>query len=69
MKINIVFKAIITALIAIAAILAYIIVGPWVMLYAGISLSSNPPTPEITYGEFPFRLEYEINGEQGHLNL
>jgi len=24
----------------------------------------NPQRPEITYGEFPFRLEYEINGER-----
>ena len=24
----------------------------------------NPPLPEITYGEFPFRIEYEINGER-----
>jgi len=23
-----------------------------------------PPEPEITYGEFPFRLEYEIDGER-----
>ena len=23
----------------------------------------DPPRPEITYGEFPFRVEYEINGE------
>jgi hypothetical protein len=26
-------------------------------------LMPNPPLPEITYGEFPFRLEYEINGD------
>jgi len=24
----------------------------------------DPPRPEITYGEFPFRLEYEINGKR-----
>lgn len=24
---------------------------------------SNPPKPEITYGEFPFKLTYELNGE------
>jgi len=26
-------------------------------------LSPNPPRPEITYGEFPFRIEYEVYGE------
>lgn len=25
---------------------------------------NDPPRPEMTYGEFPFRLEYEINGER-----
>ena len=27
------------------------------------SLMPNPPTPEITYGEFPINITYEINGE------
>ena len=27
------------------------------------SFGTNPPKPEITYGEFPFRLTYELNGE------
>ena len=25
--------------------------------------NSNPPTPEVTYGEFPIKVVYEINGE------
>ncbi len=28
-----------------------------------MSLLPNPPKPEITYGEFPFRLTYELNDE------
>jgi len=31
--------------------------------YINVALGPNPPRPTITYGEFPFRLEYEINGE------
>ena len=31
--------------------------------FAGV-VQPNPPLPEITYGEFPFRIEYEINGER-----
>jgi hypothetical protein len=27
------------------------------------SFGSNPPKPEITYGEFPFKLTYELDGE------
>jgi hypothetical protein len=37
---------------------------PWILIFIGIHSGPNPPRPEITYGEFPFRLEYEINGER-----
>jgi hypothetical protein len=37
---------------------------PWLLLFIGIHSKPNPPHPEITYGEFPFRLEYEINGDR-----
>ncbi|WP_052487863.1 hypothetical protein [Gordoniibacillus kamchatkensis] len=47
----------------ILAIIAFI-AGPWIFLYIGIQLEPNPPRPEITHGEFPFRLEYDINGER-----
>ncbi|MFX3673177.1 MAG: hypothetical protein ACE3JQ_01845 [Paenisporosarcina sp.] len=45
------------------AFVAYLAV-PWLLIFIGIHLEPNPPRPEITYGEFPFRLEYEINGER-----
>jgi len=31
--------------------------------FAGV-VQPNPPLPEITYGEFPFRIEYEIMGKR-----
>jgi len=34
------------------------------MMTLGISVLPSPPKPEITYGEFPFRLEYEIDGKR-----
>ncbi len=37
--------------------------GPWLLLYIGLSSGENPPKPEYSYGEFPFYLEYEINGQ------
>lgn len=37
---------------------------PWVFMYLHMQFSPDPPLPEITYGEFPFRLEYEVNGER-----
>ena len=33
------------------------------LLYKGLSVT-NPPKPKVTYGEFPFTLVYEINGEE-----
>ncbi|MGG1123680.1 hypothetical protein ABHN05_02385 [Brevibacillus laterosporus] len=53
----------IIVLIVFVAIIAYFTVWPWVMIFLGSSLLSNPPRPEITYGEFPFRLKYEIKGK------
>ncbi len=37
---------------------------PWVLLGLGITLSPNPPIPQITHGEFPFHLVYEVDGKQ-----
>jgi hypothetical protein len=33
------------------------------MLLLGGFLYPNPPKPDITYGEFPFKLTYKLNGE------
>jgi hypothetical protein len=41
-----------------------ILIFPWSLIFFGGQLEPNPPRPEITYGEFPFRLEYEINGQR-----
>lgn len=47
------------------------IVFPWMLLAGSMAVerielvfSENPGKPEITYGEFPFTLVYEINGEE-----
>ncbi len=55
-------KTLIIILIILAIVLTPILVAsvPW-LLMAGISvLEPNPPKPEITYAEFPFRIEYRI---------
>ncbi|TPG69643.1 hypothetical protein EEL31_14850 [Brevibacillus laterosporus] len=64
MRINSFSGKIIIVLIAFVAIIAYFTVWPWVMIFLGSSLLPNPPRPEVAYGEFPFRLEYEINGQR-----
>lgn len=53
----------ITVLIAFVAMLAYTTIWPWATMFFGISSFPNPTKPEITHGEFPFHLVYEINGE------
>ncbi|USB32453.1 hypothetical protein [Paenibacillus sp. YPG26] len=37
---------------------------PWISLFAGIHSLPNPTRPSITYGEFPFQLEYELDGKR-----
>lgn len=55
---------VIIPVIAIIAIVLYITVLPWLMIFIGSFFLPSPPRPEVTYGEFPFRLEYEINGKR-----
>ncbi|PPA80809.1 hypothetical protein C4A76_25240 [Brevibacillus laterosporus] len=64
MRSNTSLRTMIIVLIVFVAIIAYFTVWPWVMIFFGSSLLPNPPRPEITYGEFPFRLEYEIKGKR-----
>ena len=51
------------AFILICVIGIFIIASPWIILTVGLWLSPAPPKPEITYGEFDFKLVYEIDGE------
>ncbi|MFD1953452.1 hypothetical protein ACFSL6_04505 [Paenibacillus thailandensis] len=37
--------------------------GPWLLMYIGLSLTEDPPRPAYAYGEFPFYLEYEVEGQ------
>jgi hypothetical protein len=36
---------------------------PWEEIIKEFEAEPDPPQPEITYGEFPFKLVYELNGE------
>jgi len=47
-------------IIIVLAIIAFFTL-PWIIIAIGTTLKPNPSCPEITYGEFPFRLIYEIN--------
>ena len=40
-----------------------LITVPYVTVNFLLTISPNPPLPEYKYGEFPFRLEYEIDGK------
>ncbi len=59
-------KSIILAIIIIGlffVILFYVCFGPKIIMLTLGATSKNPPQPVITYGEFPFTLEYELDGE------
>jgi len=49
--------------LALALIIGYF-AFPWLAIFIFGQLEPNPPRPEIAYGEFPLRLEYEINGQR-----
>lgn len=50
-------------LLLIPVIIVFIISAPWLLMLGVSIFESNPPEPEITYGEFPFRLEYSVDNE------
>ena len=54
----------IRAYAVILLVLVLIFAGPWLFIFIGGMLSPAPPKPAITYGEFPFKLVYELNGEE-----
>ena len=54
---------VIVALVLVCVIGVLIVASPWIILGIGLWLSPAPPKPEITYGEFDFKLVYEIDGE------
>lgn len=49
--------------VAIAAVYFFMFIYPWLYLGLGFALLPKPPKPTICYGEFPFTLTYELNGE------
>lgn len=51
-------------IVLIGIILFYFFVLPWLLIYFGLQSLPNPPRPEITHAEFPFKLVYEINEER-----
>ena len=61
--VNINMKILIIVPIIVIAILTIILIMPWLILMIGGFFLPNPNYPEITYGEFPICLEYEINGQ------
>ena len=54
---------VIIAIILLFVIGILIFISPWLILAVGLYLSPAPPKPEIKYGEFNFKLVYEISGE------
>ena len=50
--------------IIIPVVVLLVIAYPWLHSHVAILLSPDPPAPINTYGEFPFRIEYEIEGER-----
>jgi hypothetical protein len=50
-------------LLLVVAIASFLIL-PWLLIFIGIYLEPNPPTPMNKHGEFPFHLVYEVDDKQ-----
>ena len=51
-------------LVIVVLVFVFLIMLPWLMIACGAFLEPDPPKPEATYGEFPFELVYEMDGQQ-----
>lgn len=58
-----VITVVITLICICALLLGTYIFVPWAVPWMNYILIENPDKPTITYGEFPFEIVYEINGE------
>lgn len=67
MKISPILKKILILLSSLLAIVFLYPIIAWVIIFIGFQLTaltaSKEPRPNITQGEFPFRVEYVVNGE------
>lgn len=57
--------------LAIVLIAIHVVAAPMLLFggsVLGEMLFDRPSKPEVTYGEFPFELVYEYNGEQFTIN-
>ena len=61
-----VISILIGSLLSLLAV-AFVVTLPWSLLYVGTFLSPDPE-PAIKYGEFPFELTCEVNGERITIN-
>lgn len=50
-------------LLLVVAIASFLIL-PWLLIFIGIYLEPNPPSPMNKHGEFPFHLVYEVDDKQ-----
>jgi len=57
----------VTLFICVICVLAYTITQPQLRGYLSTLIIPSPPLPIVRYGEFPFRIDYEINGEQKYI--
>ncbi len=48
--------------------IAMLIFVPWLLFSSAILIQPPPPSPEITYGEFPISVTYQINDDVKVLN-
>ncbi|WP_145051483.1 hypothetical protein [Paenibacillus xylanexedens] len=57
-------KAGILVLLGVLVLIFLFLSLPWLLIFIGLKTLPDPPLPKVKYGEFPFRLEYDIDGQR-----
>ena len=60
---KIIISSVLAAVLILICVVGYFTL-PWILIGMSAYTSPNPPMPETIYGEFPYRVEIEYNGER-----
>ena len=63
-----VLKFVLIFVLIFVLLFATIALSPWIVFLGGLIFAPSPGQPEFVYGEFPFSLTYELNGEIIEIN-
>lgn len=64
MKFTKMLSAVVIAIVVLSVCVVAYFSLPWILIAMGNFMQKDPPRPQVIHAEFPFKLEYEINGQK-----